>query len=319
MASYSFFNYGTNVDSMLTTSLSRWTDGELIMNVFNKYPLLERMLEKKTTYDGGASIIVPIMYDSNSTAKAFSYDDLLDVTPQQGILSAQAKWCQYDVSIVVNGQEVRMNSGKSKAVDLVKSKITQAEYSLRSKLTSDIFASSVAANSMTSFPVMFDATSSIQDINSTTSSWWQAGVTSSGSFAARGLSDMRTAFTNSDVLMPKSTIDTIVTTPTVFNYYEGSLTQLQRYAPSDKTGNASFQSLKFKTSDVMYDNSCPSGVMYLFPSDLLKLVVHTGADMIESEWRTPVNQDVRVKHIFVMLQLVCKARRKLQKLTGITA
>lgn len=319
MANYSFFTYGTNVDSLLTTSLSRWTDSELILNVFNQYPLLDRLMEEKKEYDGGASIIVPIMYDVNSTAKSFAFDDLLDVTPQQGILASQAKWKQYDVSIVVNGQEVRMNNSKSKAVDLVKSKIKQAEYSLRNKLTGDLFATAVTGQNINSFPVMFDASSNIQDINSSTSSWWQAGTTTSGSFAARGLSDMRTAYTNTDVLAPKVVLDTIVTTPTIHNYYEGSLVQKQRYAPTDTKGNASFETLRFKTADVMYDTACTSGSMYLFPSELLELNVHTDANMVESDWRVPINQDVRVKHIFLMAQLVVKARRKLQVISGITA
>lgn len=319
MASYSFFTYGTNVDSLLTTTLSRWTDSDLILNVFNQYPLLDTLLENKKTYDGGASIIVPVMYDKNSTAKSFAFDDILDVTPQQGILATQAMWRQYDVSIEVNGQEVRMNSGKSKAVDLVKQKVKQAEESLRDKLTSDLFATSVTGQNINSFPVMFDATSNIQDINSTTSSWWQAGVTTSGSFAARGLSDMRTAYTNIDVLAPKVVVDSIVTTPTVYNYYEGSLIQQMRYMPENKKGNSSFESLRFKTADVMYDTACTSGTMYMFPSELLQLVVHTDANMVDSEWRTPINQDVRVKHIFLMAQLVVKARRKLQKISSITA
>ena len=319
MASYNFFTYGTNVDSLLTSSLSRWTDSELILNVFNQYPLLERLLEQKKEYDGGASIIVPIMYDTNSTAKSFAYDDLLDVTPQQGILASQAKWRQYDVSIVVNGQEVRMNNSKSKAVDLVKSKIKQAEYSLRNRLTTDLFASSVTGQAVNSFPVMFDSSSNIQDINSSTSSWWQAGTVTSGSFAARGLSDMRTAYVTSDVLAPKTVIDNIVTTSTIYNYYEGTLVQKQRYTPENTKGNASFESLRFKNADVYYDAACTSGSMYMYPSEILELVVHTDANMVESEWRVPVNQDVRVKHIFLMAQLVCKARRKLQVLSSITA
>jgi hypothetical protein len=314
-----FFTYGTSVDSLLTTTLSKWTDNDMVLNTFNKTPTLKRLMEQKKTIDGGASMIVPITYGANSTVKAYAYDGLLDTTPQEGILAAQAAWKQYAGALVVNGQEVRMNSGKEKVIDLVKAKLQQLEESFRAQLTTDLFATSTATNSITCMPTIFDATTTIQEI-AVTSSWWAAGLNASvGSFAANGLSAMRTAYTTIDVLLPEGEADTIITTPTVYNLYEGSLVQNQRYAPSDKTGNASFQTLKFKNADVMYDTACNSGVMYMFPSSMLKLYVHSAADMVESEWRVPINQDVRLKYIFLMAQLVVTSRRKLYKLSGITA
>jgi len=280
---------------------------------------LKRLMEQKKTIDGGASLIVPITYGSNSTVKAYAYDGLLDTTPQEGILSAQAHWKQYAGSLVVNGQEVRMNSGKQKVTDLVRAKLQQLEESFRAQLTTALFATSTGSLDIQGLPTIFDATTTIQDI-AVTQSWWVAQLNASvGSFAANGLSAMRTAYTAIDVLMPEGTADTIITTPTVYNLYEGSLVQNQRYAPANKTGNASFETLKFKNSDIMYDTSCNSGTMYMFPSSMVKLYVHSSADMIESEWRVPINQDVRLKYIFLMAQLVVKARRKLYKLSGITA
>lgn len=314
-----FFTYGTSVDSLLTTTLSRWSDNKMILNTFNQVPVLNRLLSKKKSVDGGASIIVPITYESNSTVKSYSYDDVLDTTPQQGMLAAQAQWRQIAGCVAVNGQEVRMNSGKQKVIDLVKAKMEQLEEAIKATVTTQIFAASPGSKDIQSLPTICDTTTTIQDIAATTNSWWQANVVSSGSFASRGLSDMRTAYQACEVLQPTGSVDTIITTPTVYNYYEGSLIQNQRYAPSDKTGNASFEYLKFKNADVISDTACTSGAMYMLPSSLIELYVHSAADMVESEWRVPINQDVRLKYIFLMAQLVVKSRRKMNKLTGITA
>lgn len=314
----SFFTYGTNVDSLLTTTLSTWADKKMVLNTFNQTPVLERLMTKKKTLDGGASILVPVTYEANSTVKSFSDFDVLDTTPQQGMLSLQAKWKNIAGAVSVSGTEVRQNSGKAKVIDLVKAKMEQLEASFKASLTTQLFAASTGSKDIQSIPTIFDATTSIQDL-AVTSSWWAGSTTASGSFAARGLSDMRTLYSTISVLLPDATVDTIITTPTIHNYYEGSLIQNQRYSVADKTGNASFEYLKFKTCDMIQDTSATSGTLYMFPSELLELYVHSSADMVDSEWRVPFNQDARTKFIFLMAQLVVKSRRKMGSLTGITA
>ena len=130
---------------------------------------------------------------------------------------------------------------------------------------------------------------------------------------------MRTAWTSISKINPNTVPDIIVTTDTIYNYYEGSLVPEMRYSASDKTGNGSFESLMFKTAKVFYDASCTSGTMYMFPSANLKLVINSNADYKKTEFVKPSNQDAKVAQIIVMCQLVTNARKKLSKLSGITA
>jgi hypothetical protein len=165
---------------------------------------------------------------------------------------------------------------------------------------------------------MIDATSNIQDINSTTYSWWQASSTTSGSFAAQGLSDMRTVYSTINKLAPEGVADIIVTTDTVYNYFEGALTPMTRYQPGG-TFEASPDALKFKGATVFYDAACNSGVMYFIPSKHLFLVINSNGDHKQTEYVKPSNQDAKVAQIILMTQLVTNARRKLAKMISISA
>lgn len=83
------FTYGVaNVDSLLATTLSS-IQKTLADNIFTRYPLLYWLKEKnKVVLSGGATIVQPLMYAVNSTAKPYNAYDILDTTPQDGLTSA---------------------------------------------------------------------------------------------------------------------------------------------------------------------------------------------------------------------------------------
>lgn len=233
--------------------------------------------------------------------------------------TAQAKWKNIAASIAISGEEERQNSGKSRLINLLDAKTQQAKLSLKREVTSALFAATTATKKIQSLNVMLDATSSVQDINSTTYSWWQANTDSVGSFATNGLSKMRTAWTTITKVEPNTAPDTIVTTDTVYNYYEGSLTPNMRYAVTDKSGNASFENLMFKTSKVFFDANATSGCMYMFPSQHFYMVINSNANIAMTPFVKPANQDAKVAQVILMTEFVTNARRKGYKLTGITA
>ena len=315
-----FFTYGPdNVGTLLSTTLSQYAQTKLEDNVFNAMPFLAEMNKRKKSFDGGASIVVPLMFEANETSTWYNMYDILDTTPQNGFTSAQAKWKNLATSVSIAGEEARQNSGKNRISSLLEGKIKQAEMSIRNQLTNALFAATTASKKIEALAVMMDATSTIQDINSTNNSWWQADVTTGvGAFATNGLSAMRTSWTNVSNRQPSGTPNIIVTTPAVFNAFEASLTSQARYSTTDSTAQATFENLRFKTASVFHDTACTSGTMYMFPSDNLYFAVNSNADMKQTEFVKPSNQDAMVAQIIVMIQLVTNARRKLAKLTGIT-
>lgn len=324
MSSSKLFTYGNaNVDSLLATTKSVLEDSAEFFNdaIFNSIPTLKWLNEKALVKkQGGASILVPLLYGKNTTFKAYSADDVLDTTGQEGMTLAQYQWRNYGGTITIFGDELRMNAGDGKLKDLLQAKSEQAMMSARDSLAIDLFASAVAGKKVTSLPVIADATSTIADINSTSNSWWQAQVVASGSFSARGLADMR----NARDLVARAgqggapLPDHIVTTQLSYELYEASQLPQRRYA-DNAMADASFDSLKFSGADVVFDPNCASGEMYMLNSSVVEFVVHSDANWKVGDFKEPTDQDVRTAKVIWMGNLVCKNRRRLAKLTGLTA
>lgn len=314
-----YFTHGPGyTNQLLTSTLSQWAGTTPADQVFKKKPLLNKLLGKARRMDGGASIVLPVMYAKNSTAAFYSDYDILDTTPQDGLTTAQYHWKQASASVSISGKLESQNTGSKALFSLLDTKKDQALESLQDTILTAMFASSTGSKDISSLVKLIDETSEIGEINSTTSTWWAANETASGSFATRGLSDMRTLWTDIDVSKPDSSIDILVTTPTIHNYYEASLTPLTRYGQGE-TPTGSFPGLQFKTATVFYDNEATSGVIYMFSSDDLFLVLNSGNDFRTTEFVKPSNQDARTAQIIFMGQLCVRARRKLGKLTGVTA
>ena len=314
------FTYGpANVTSLLTTTNSARM-GNIKDGIFSEIPTLNWLLGKGRVkmQSGGASILTYLRTAANSTAAAYAAFDIINTTPQDELTTSQAKWKQYAASISVSGREDRIqNTGKDAMFSLVQSKLDGADRSLRDLIAADLYAATQATNSIQTLVTLIDATSTIQDINSTTYSYWQADSNSGGSFAAQGRDDMLTLW-NALAVIPGPMTDMIVTTSDIHGYYEGSLVAQQRYQ-SFGQGNASFQNLMFKSAPVIFDNDATSGVMYFLNSNVLELVVSSDTNFTLSEWVKPSDQDAKVAQLLAAMELVTTNRRKLGKITAITA
>lgn len=314
------FTYGpANVTTLITSTQANRDNTDIQDTVFNKLALFEFLNKKKKVYRGGTQIVVPIQYQNTVPTGSYNGYDLLNTTPTDDLTAASYKWKQYFANISVSGREDRVqNKGKAEVLSIVKSKINGAESAIRNKLNTDLFAASPATNDIGSLVTSIDATSTIGDINSTTYSFWQSTSTASGSFAAQGVSDMRTLWNTLAVKNPQSVTDLILTTTAIHGYYEGSLLPQQRYESND-TGNGSFRDLMFKTAAVRYDAAATSGVMYFLNSDVMEIAIDPSTDFMTTDFVRPSNQDAKVAQILVALELVIKNRRKLGKLTSVTA
>lgn len=325
MSATKLFSYGpSNVDSLLATTKSVIAEAKDFLNdaIFNRITLLKWLNEKAlVTRQGGASILVPILYGKNGTFKAYAADDVIDTTGQEGITMAQYPWRNYGGTITIFGDEMRANMGNGKIYDLIKAKTMQSMMSARDALAVDMFLSTQGSKKVGALPVLVDQTSTVADINSTTNSWWQSQLVTSGSFSAQGLADWRTIRDRivnagqSGAPLP----DLILTTPTVFEAYEASQISNIRYVNESKNANAAFDSLKWGAAIVDHDPNCSSGLAFFLCTDSLEFVVHSEANWNVGDFIEPVNQDVRAAKVIWMGNLVAKNRRRLGKVTSITA
>lgn len=324
--SHSDLGYGA-IDALLTTTLANYSK-QLADNIFDDYPLLSYLNGKlgialrgatvKRVLDGGESIIEHVLYELNTTVKSYAGAEQLDTTLQEGMTLARYQWKQYAVSIGITGLEKRSNQGEAAMIRLLQAKATQAEMSLRDEMSVDAFSDGTSNSSkvLTGLSAQIDSTGTVGGINQSTYSWWASTETAGGSFAAQGVNDMRTTFNT--VTFGNDKPDLIITTQTIHEFYEKALQPQERYV-NTKTADAGFMNITFKTVPVVFDRDCTSGVMYFLNSKWLNFVVHRDADISTGPFITPENQDVSTAMILFQGNITTNNRRKLAKITSVTA
>lgn len=313
------FTYGpSNVTSLIATTLSKYGKS-LADNIHKAIPLFAWLsIKKRVTEDGGATIVRSVVYGSNTTAAFYASDDVLDTTIQDNFTAAQYQWRQAAASIVVTGRIELQNAGRSQVIDYAKAQIDNALASLKETIDIKLFASTQLGANITPLTDIVKASGTVGDINGTTNTWWQSTATTSGSFAARGLSDLRTAWDNVSVKMPAGGPDLLLSDQTGYEAYEATLTPTVRYQDVSM-GDLGFSNLKYKEAVWTWDPNATSGAIYLLNSKALELVQHQNRLFTMSDWVKPANQDLKVAQVFWAGELTTNNRRKLAVLTGVTA
>jgi len=303
---------------LIATTLSTYGK-QLADNVHKAIPLLAWLtIKKRVTEEGGASIIRPVVFASNSTAAFYSSDDVLDTTIQDNFTAAQWQWRQAAASIVVTGRIELQNAGRAQVIDYAKAQIDNALASLKETIDIKLFATAQAGSNITPLNAIISNTGTIGDINGGTNAFWQSTQTASGSFAQRGMSDLRTAWDNVAVRMPAGGPDLILSDQTGYEAYEATLTPTVRYTDVSM-GDLGFVNLKYKEAVWTWDPNATAGYVYGLNSKALELVQHTNRLFTISEWVKPANQDLKVAQVFWAGECTTNNRRKLFLLTGVTA
>jgi len=310
----------SNIDEILATTIVNYKK-KLADNIYVKIPTLDFLKKKgkkSSKIVSGVSLGVPVVYRKNSTAKMYSADDTLDITGQNNYTMAQYLWKQGSVAVKVNGLEAEMNKGEQALIDLISSRLKDAEKSGQEMLSAELYLASPGSKDLISLPTLVDASSNVGDIDSSTYSWWQANVTTSGSFAAQGLSDMRGLYNTLSQYDENDIPDFAVTTQSIQQYYEGVLQPQERFMNTDKA-DAGFMKLLFKAIPIVWDPKATSGVLYMLNTNHIELAVSSTRDFEPSKWIEPDNQDSRVCKLLWMGCLFSDARRYNGKMTSVTA
>lgn len=113
--------------------------------------------------------------------------------------------------------------------------------------------------------------------------------------------------------------DFIATTQAILEYFERSQLPQVRYVGNEKLADVGFENLKYKGATVTFDPNCTSGVAYFLRSANLAFVVHSQANFKVGDFKVPVNQDAKTAQIIFTGNLVTNNRRKLGKVTSISA
>lgn len=290
--------------------------------------LLRRLSERgrKKTVDGGQAIVQELQYAENGSYLRYSGYDTLNVSPSDVLTAAQFPFAQAACAVTISGLEELQNSGNERVLDLLESRIDNAEKTMRNNISNDCYSNGTASGGKQIGGLQL----LVSDVNNSgtvggidTQTWavWQNSVQS---FATNGLSPgsatMQTQMNRAwlSVARGPDRPDLIIADNTYFRYYWESLQAIQRIqSPND--GMAGFMSLKFMDADVVFDggfqgnssgnvsvlgsggswlsgSGAPANHMYMLNSEYIFLRPHVDREFVPlSPDRFSVNQDAMVR------------------------
>ena len=127
-----------NLSEIVTTTL-RNRSGKLADNVTRNNALFNRLRErgKVKPFSGGRTIVQEISYAQNGTFKRYSGYEVLNISPSDVITAAEYPIRQAAVAVSISGLEMLQNSGKEAVIDLLESRIENAEQTFMNGLAAD--------------------------------------------------------------------------------------------------------------------------------------------------------------------------------------
>lgn len=297
----------------LVTTTFRKHRKDIKDNVSNNNALYRRMMAKGMTRneDGGLSIVEPLDYAANSTYLRYSGYDVLNVSASDVLSAAEFQWRQVAINVTASGQELRLNSGESKIISLVKSRIKNAQRTFKNNFSGDIYGDGTLPNQINGLQALVaDAgTGTVGGIDSSTWTFWQNKVQSAAAPLQGGGAIVVSATTMESLMLPlwlaltrgDDQPDLIVMDNNYYTFFEASQTSLKRYTDSN-SASGGFVSLKYKKADVIFDggSGIPANHAYFLNTDYINMVQHPDADLTVMDQMQPYNQDAVVIPILWM-------------------
>lgn len=305
-------NPSSTLTEIVTTTLRNRT-GVLADNVTKNNALLNRLKKKGKVkmVSGGRTIVQEIEYAENGTYKRYSGYEQLDISPSDVFTGAEFNYAQSAVAVSISGLEMIQNSGEEAIIDLLESRISNAEKTMANNTSLDCYSSGTAdgGRQIGGLQLLVATTPTNVvggiDASTTVGTFWQntafSSVTNGGAPAsAANIGDYMNRVYLQQVRGTDKP-DLIIADNNYYRLYLESLQAIQRIA-GDEEASAGFMSLKYMSSDVVldggYGGGAPTNTMFFLNTDYIYFRPAEGR-MFEplGDERFAVNQDAMVKLI----------------------
>ena len=312
-----------NLSEMVTTTLRNRT-GKLADNVTRNNALLMRLKERGRArpFDGGRTIVEELSYAQNGTYKRYSGYEVLNISPSDVFSAAEYPIRQSAVAVSISGLEQLQNSGREAIINLLESRIGNAEDTFMNGLAYDVYSDGTATGQITGLQALVSTSPSsgtIGGIDRATWIFWRniaySAVTNGG--AAATSANIQRYMNNVALQLVRGNDgpDMIVADTNYYQLYLESLQAIQRVT-DERVAGAGFTSLKYfgsgRSIDVILDGGfqgyssdtnpsqggCPANTMYFLNTKYLAYRPHRDRNMVPLDPdRFSVNQDAMVKLI----------------------
>jgi hypothetical protein len=315
----------------ITTTTLYNRSRKLADNVTKNNALLVRLSQrgKVKAVDGGQAIVQELEYSENGTYKRYTGYDLLNISPSDVFSAAQYPWAQVAVAVSISGLEEIQNAGEERMIDLLESRIGNAERTMTNGLSGDAYSDGTAdGGKQVGGLQLLVPDSGLGVVGGIDRGAWPFWRPSVGSFTAAtltpGPTTMQTMMNRQFLSQARGNDrpDLIIADNTYYRFYWEGLQAIQRVTESNQ-GVAGFQSLKFMDADVVFDggfqgvpagtlpggplgggitwatsSGAPSAHMYFLNTSYIFLRPHRQRNMEPiAPDRFAVNQDAMVKLI----------------------
>lgn len=316
---------------MVATTLRNRT-GKLADNVTKNNALLNQLQKKGNVMpvSGGRTIMQEIEYAENGTYRRYSGYETLDISPSDVFTYAEYNYAQAAVAISMSGLESIQNDGDEAIIDLMASRIKNAQKTMENNISLDCYSDGTADGGRQigglQLLVATTPTNTVGGIDASTTigAFWRNSVFSAATNGGAAVSSanivpyMNRVFNNQ--IRGTDMPDLIITDNNYFAAYENALQAIQRIA-SDSTGSMGFRSLKYLGNiDVVLDGGvgggCPTNTMYFLNTDYIYFRPHVARDFAPLDERLAINQDAMVKFIAFAGNMTVSNRRLQAVLTA---
>jgi len=300
-----------NLSEIVTTTLRNRT-GELADNMLDNNALLNRLKKrgKVKTVAGGRTIVQELEYADNSTYKRYSGYETLNIAPSDVFTAAEFDFKQAAVAVSCSGLEELQNSGPDAIIDLLASRIKNAQKSMMNGISADIYSDGTAdgGKQIGGLQLLVSKTptsGTVGGIDRATWAFWQNKATVSGTAASATNIQERMNTMALSLVRGTDRTDLIVADGNYYNFYLSSLQAIQRITDPEMAASG-FTSLKYYghggSADVVLDGgqggNCPANTMYFLNTDYIHFRPHAARNMVPiGDERFAVNQDAMVKLI----------------------
>jgi hypothetical protein len=320
-----------NLSEIVTTTLRNRT-GELADNMSRNNALLARLNRRGRvkTFSGGRTIVQELNYANNQTFQWYSGYQVLNIAPSQTFTAAEFPIRQSACAVSISGLEELQNSGEEAIIDLLESRIENAEDTFMNGMSNGIYGDGTVTGSVGGLQLLVTSSPTsgvVGGIDRSTWTFWQnqayGAITNGG--AAATAANIQNYMDSIWLLLVRGrdVPDLIVADNNFYKYYWQSLQAIQRIQSENGEGEFAvlgFQTLKYNSADVVLDGGfqgfstdplpyetsagtsavggVPANTMYFLNTKYIHWRPHARRNMVPLDPdRFSVNQDALVKLI----------------------
>lgn len=272
---------------------------------FKSNVLLYMLLSKGKTYPGGKKIQVNLEY-GESNSGPYGPRSEMAITKQEVVTAAFFEYAAYYASLTMDMDDDLMNSGELAIVNLLRTKLKNAEKTLRKKMAAQIYNTRTASLALTSdknakpFNGLGDllddtlATAygeiSPNQMNAEAAEnglWTPNVVTAAKTMSFGFMQEARreASVDNADEGKPNLWL----TTQKLQDAYERTQHVQARYS-SEGLLNAGFDNILFKGAPMVDDDQISAGELYGLNLEHIDILTHVKRNFTKPVWQSPIRQ-----------------------------